>query len=157
MAERAIRPAIHDRSPDRRALILEVDLPAPPREVLRAWTDAEALQAWWPPRAQLDARPGGSYAFAWPEQGWTLRGTIRRLDADGLTFTWRWDHRPGLPDRDVAVTLRPAGKPGWTALRLVHGAYDGPRDAADRADHEAGWRHFLGRLHDLLAVDSPAV
>ena len=157
MTGRTAPPTVHDRSSDAGSLVLETDLPAAPAVVLSAWTDAGRLQAWWPPLAELDARPGGSYAFAWPDQGWTLRGTFDRLDAAGLAFSWRWDHRPELPDRDVAVTLLPAATPGWTTLRLGHGPYHpGPPDAADRRDHDAGWRHFLVRLHELLADDSPA-
>ena len=61
-----------------------------------------------------------------PDQGWKLRGTFSRLDAAGLSFSWRWDHQPELPDRDVAVTLLPPATPGWATLRLVLGPYDLP-------------------------------
>lgn len=147
---------VRDLSVDGAALRLEVDLPAGPTEVLACWTDPARLVTWWPPIAMFDARPGGGYAFGWPEQGWWLRGDVTELTAGSLVFTWRWDHRPELPDRVVRVSVAPGPTPATSVLRLEHGPYTTTElDQADRAEHDAGWRYFLDRLAGSLGTRSP--
>ena len=148
---------IRDLSPDDTSLVLQVDLPARQADVMAAWTDPQRLTRWWPPRAELDPQPGGAYALTWPDQGWTLRGRILELTAQAIAFTWRWDHRPELPDRTVRVTVAAGRVPASSVLSLHHGPYDGSqRDLVNRAEHVAGWRYFLDRLAGTLSVNAEA-
>ena len=142
-------------SPRTHALLLEMELPARVTEVMAAWTDPERLTRWWPTTAAFDARSGGSYTFAWPDQGWWLRGHVTELTATSLAFSWRWDHRPELPDRTVRVSVAPGPTAASSVLSLEHGTYDATElDQTDRAHHEAGWRHFLDRLSATLGEPS---
>ncbi len=148
---------VRDLSPNDATLVLQIDLPAGATEVMAAWTDPELLTAWWPARATFDARPGGSYAFGWPDQGWWLRGRVIALTATHLAFSWRWDHRPELPDRAVRVTVELGARAGSSTLCLEHGPYDATElDQTDRGHHEAGWRYFLDRLATTLGESSLA-
>ncbi len=55
-----------------------IELPAPPDRVWAALVDAEQLSAWFGARVEIEARPGGSATFAWPD------GTVRRASVVAL-------------------------------------------------------------------------
>jgi uncharacterized protein YndB with AHSA1/START domain len=70
-----------------------------PAEAYALWTQSDRLQEWWPPIAEVEARPGGSYHLQWPSQSWHLHGSFHDVQpGDHLAFTWRWDHLPADPD-----------------------------------------------------------
>lgn len=130
-------------------LVLETLLAgAEPATVTDHFTDPDLLTRWWAGEAQIDTE-SGDYSFRWPEQGWTLRGRfIERVPAHRVRFTWRWDHEPALPERTVLVTAEAV--PGGTHLTIAHGEYTAD-DQDERADHLAGWTHFIGRLAERFA------
>src|SRR4051812_43269154 len=49
-----------------RALIFDVDVPAPAAEVWQALTTAEGLQTWITPQAKVDLRAGGDWLAMFP-------------------------------------------------------------------------------------------
>ena len=130
-------------------LLLEADLPRlGPGDAFDHWTRPDLLTRWWPQEATVDARPGGGYHLAWPALGWHLRGTYRTFDPPSrLSFSWRWDHEPGSPERAVEVAIDPAES--GSRLTLWHGRYEIPTDLVERQGHVEGWLHFLGRLGSL--------
>lgn len=117
-----------------------------PQEVFELWTVPEKLKLWWPPEATVDLRPGGTYQFSWPKQGWTLRGTYTSLDPGrSLAFSWTWDHEKA-DTKQVTVRLSEI-QDGGTEVQLEHGPYEAvPADEELRQSHREGWTHFLGRL-----------
>jgi uncharacterized protein YndB with AHSA1/START domain len=130
-------------------LVLETTLAVrDPAIVTDHFTDPDLLTAWWAGEAKIDTETG-DYMFVWPEQGWTLRGRfLERVPGQRVGFTWRWDHEPELPPRTVLVTTEAV--PEGTRLTITHGDYT-PDDQDERADHLAGWMHFIGRLADRIA------
>ena len=120
--------------------------------LFKYWTQPELLRQWWPPEAELDARLGGKYHLSWPAMDWNLRGTYTVFEPEKtLAFTWRWDHEPDTPTRDVTVTFEPIGDVG-TQLTVTHGVYTASaRDQEERSGHLDGWIYFLTRLHEALA------
>ena len=74
-------------------LTLSLDIKAPPRLILRAFFDGDALRAWWQvSRSVTTPRPLGAYAIEWAPTdfrddvlgrlGGVFRGTIIQFDPD---------------------------------------------------------------------------
>jgi uncharacterized protein YndB with AHSA1/START domain len=130
--------------------------PASPEKVWRAWTDPQALSAWFGPGeansvlvADLDVRPGGKYRirFRTPdgeehEVGGSYEEVIPRRK---LVFSWAWHSTPERVSR-VTVELRPDA--GGTVLELLHDRFV---DAQARANHERGWTGAFAKLDALIA------
>ena len=125
------QPVINQIASDNSRLELTTDFPKLTSEALFAnFTKPELLLRWWPPRATVEPQWGGSYP-------------ARRLG-----FTWRWDHEPGLPTRQVDLIFDPAGS--GSRLSITHGPYNESQcDQDDRQSHLEGWTHFLGQLSAL--------
>jgi uncharacterized protein YndB with AHSA1/START domain len=114
------------------------------------WVIPEQLTLWWPPVAEVEPGPGGSYHFSWPAQGWHLRGRFTDFEPGArLAYTWRWDHDPG--DAETIVSIRFDALPaGGIFLTLTHGPYpDTEAGRSRRQEHLDGWMYFLGRLESL--------
>lgn len=121
-----------------------------PDELFVYLVDPALIVQWWPETAEIDPRPGGSYAFRWPSQNWTLFGDIVEYEpGQKLSYTWQWEHEPDLPQRLVEIELEPDGD--GSRLRITQGTYsDSEVDQTDRQSHIDGWAFFLGRLQELL-------
>jgi uncharacterized protein YndB with AHSA1/START domain len=121
-------------------------------ELFQHWIVPELIARWWPQQAEIDAREGGEYHLSWPSMNWDLRGTFTAYEpGNRLAFSWRWDHEPETPTRQVDVKLEPVGDIG-TQLTLTHGTYtDSAKDQEERQGHLEGWTYFLARLHGVLA------
>jgi len=138
------------------ALRLGRVLPAPPERVWRAFTDPEALAAWfWPARfattARVDARPGGALRISAEAGGMAVSGTFRTVEPPRrLVFTWRWDG----DDEETLVTVELAEIDGGTALTLTH---EGFAEGTVRDDHRTGWSDCLDRLPGWLKPEGADV
>ena len=113
-------------------------------------TKPALITKWWPSAAEIDLQVGGSYHFSWPQMDWHLRGMYQAAEANQfLAFTWKWDHEPDLPARDVNVVFH-ADQNGGSSLVIVHGFYsESEQDQTDRQGHIDGWMHFLGELQKV--------
>src|SRR5918992_2052791 len=134
--------------------VVRVDVPGlTPDDAFLAFTEPSSLVRWWPQEAETDRRVGGTYHMSWRAMGWHLRGRYTTMEpARALGFTWRWDHEPGLPERDVVVSFEPVPD-GGTRITVTHGRYGaGDAEAADRQGHIDGWLHFLARLASLAGL-----
>ena len=144
------QPVINQIASDNSRLELTAGFPKLTSEALFAnFTQPELLQRWWPAQATIEPHLGGAYHLSWPDMDWYLRGEITVFEtARRLGFTWRWDHEPGLPTRQVDLVFDPAGS--GSRLTITHGPYDkSQRDQDDRQSHLEGWTHFLGQLSAL--------
>ncbi len=139
-------------------------IPAPPRDVYRAWLDPALLARWMAPglevtRAEVDARVGGHLRIWHAEAGVPAGGfecEIVELVADErLVFRWGFvgPERARGPAYDslLTVTLRAVGDDA-TELTLVHERLDdlaaARPDIAEQVD--AGWRIVLDQLAVIL-------
>ena len=128
---------------------------APRERVFRAWTEADALGAWFGPQgtttrvAEFDPRPGGRYRFEMAEGGEYVVGGLFRevVPPERLVFTWRWENGAfaGV-ETEVRITL--ADVDGGTELTLVHRRLPGG-DA--RQKHADGWTGCFDCLARHLA------
>jgi uncharacterized protein YndB with AHSA1/START domain len=129
-------------------LILRREFPYPASLLWTAFTDPDALTAWfWPVRAStvvdLDVRPGGRYRIDGPGLGIAVSGTHQTVTAERLGFTWQWDGE----DLVTAVTI------DLSPFTLTHAGF---LDEATRDDHVAGWSDCLDRLSGWLEAGSGA-
>lgn len=119
-----------------------------PAELFRYWVEPQLLPKWWSPEAEIVPQMGGAYHLAWQSMNWHLRGQYIAFEpGKRLAFTWKWDHEPDLPTREVDVRFE-AAPDGSTILTVTHGHYsDSEVDQEDRQSHLDGWMHFLAQLH----------
>jgi uncharacterized protein YndB with AHSA1/START domain len=123
-----------------------------PSALFRYWVEPDLLTKWWCQQAEIAPKLGGSYHLSWNSMNWHLRGRYTAFEpGQWLAFTWKWDHEPDLPTREVDV-LFDSAPDGGTILTVTHGRYtDSAVDQADRQSHFDGWMHFLTQLHGLAS------
>lgn len=130
-----------------KSAVVRSRLDAAPERVWTAFTEPEALAAWyWPatvqPRAYSTPVVGGRFGI--DADGMGFSGEYRELAAPHrIVQSWRWTG----DDRDSRVTieLNPAGD--GTDLVVVHDEVD-----ADTAElYRVGWETCLARLPGYLA------
>lgn len=140
---------------ERPSLLLIRSYQASPEKVWSAWTDPQALKAWFRPEnmlatpvAEVDVRVGGSFRILMKDpsgEEYEVSGVYRELvPHKKLVFTWAWK---GTPDREslVTVTLRPSGS--GTELELKHEQFF---DIEARDSHEEGWTGALNMLERMF-------
>jgi len=124
--------------------------------VFRAFTEAETFARWWGPPGcavrvlELDARPEGAYRVEIDATAGTQLLFGRYVEVappERLAFTWQWQQGEQTgPESLVTIDFRNVGAAA-TDVDITHAAFP---TAADRDQHEGGWRHVLARLDDVL-------
>ena len=155
------------------AVIVEVEIAAPPERVFQALTDAKQLFAWWgkEPSVELsvfemDARPGGRWRFRCKPAPGADHGAVgeqlRRNDAQEfeahgelleyvpprlLVWSWiaNWHEHPAQPTV-VRWDLTPTAK--GTRVRVTHSAL--AHEPMARKDYSTGWSGVLRLLKGFL-------
>ena len=133
--------------------------PVAPGKVWRAWTDPQALTAWFGPGepnsvtlAELDVREGGRYRirFHTPDgEEHEVSGVYEAVEPHRrLSFSWAWRSTPDRISR-VTVALRPV--PEGTELDFRHERFF---DEAARDGHRRGWTATFGKLEAWLAASA---
>ena len=129
--------------------------------VWRAWTDPQALSAWFGPGgpntvslAELDVRPGGRYRVRFHTQDGEqheIAGVYQEVVPERrLVFSWAWHTTPDRVSR-VALDLRPVAE--GTELDIVHERFF---DEAARDAHQRGWTATLVKLEAWLQASGSA-
>ncbi len=128
---------------------------ASPDRVFAAWTQAEALSAWFAPTADmttivhmLDVRVGGRFRIEMRAPSGTKYITsgvyTEVIPGRRLAFTWQWDGQE--EQTEVAVEFRtPDGQ--TTELLLRHTRF---ATAASRDGHSEGWNACCARISSTL-------
>jgi uncharacterized protein YndB with AHSA1/START domain len=140
---------------DRPSLHLTRSYPVAPEKVWRAWTDPQALSAWFGPgdthsvtRAEMDVRTGGSYTIAFRTQDGEqhqVSGVYQDVvPQHRLCFTWAWQ---STPERVSLVTLELRPVSQGCELDFRHDRFV---DEAARDGHERGWTATLEKLDRFL-------
>lgn len=133
------------------ALRIRRQYPVAPEKVWRAWTDPQALSAWFGPgeprsveRAELDVRPGGRYRirFHTPDgEAHEVGGEYREVvPGERLVFTWAWH---STPERVSLVTVELRAVDGGTQLDFCHERFF---DRAAFEGHQHGWTLTFAKL-----------
>lgn len=129
---------------------------APRDRVFNAFTELDALCAWWGPEgmdlpeASLDLKVGGAYDFHMrnSEGGiHRVHGTYVEIDApERLVFTWQWVRDE--PTAEMLITLTFHDHGAETELELVQ---ERMPDAESVAAHQGGWTSSFNCLDQYLA------
>ena len=130
--------------------------PVAPEKVWRAWTDPQALSAWFGPGgpncvtlAELDVRPGGRYRirFDTPDgEQHEVGGEYDVVEPNRrLVFGWAWHSTPERVSR-VSIELKPVDD--GTELDFRHARFF---DATALANHKRGWMPAFEKLDAWIA------
>ncbi len=154
------------------AVVITLDLAAPPAEVYRYLTDPARYVRWMGSSAVLEARPGGRYEVTMSD-GFRAAGAFTAAEPPHLVaFTWgfaddeaasrtkeartgepRADRTAGdMPAGSTRVTLTLAAAGGGTRLTLRH---DNLPSADLAAAHQVAWDTYLPRLAAVAAGADP--
>lgn len=129
-----------------------------PQRVWQAWTEPQALIAWFGPgaphsvtTAELDLRVGGRYhiVFHTPDgENHDVSGVYQEVDPPRrLVFSWAWK---STPERVSRVSVSIAAAPGGgTDLEFVHDRFF---DQRARDNHEGGWMPTFAKLEQYLSA-----
>ena len=141
-------------------LLLEMRrvLPAEPRLVFAAFTDANELAKWFGPQgftmpsAQFDPRVGEAYRIEMqPPEGdaFYLSGKFRDVDPPArLAFTFAYEN-PDPDDVENVVELSFRSRGAETEVAFTQGPF---KTEARRQLHEDGWGDSFDKLERLLSV-----
>ena len=129
--------------------------PVAAEKVWRAWTDPQALSAWFGPGephsvlvAELDVRAGGRYRirFRTPDgEEHEVAGVYETVEPGRrLVFSWAWH---STPERVSRISIALQSVPGGTELHFLHERFF---DQQARDNHERGWTGTLEKLERWL-------
>jgi len=146
---------------ERPSLTLRRHYPVAPEKVWRAWTDPQALKAWFGPEeivsvplAEVDLRVGGRFRVAMrAADGEThdVSGVYQELVPNRkLVFSWAWR---STPERESRVTVRIEPDGTGCELVLLHEQFF---DEAARDGHSHGWTGAMVKLERWLAQQQGA-
>ncbi len=136
----------------------EIHIEASLEVVFDVVSSPEHLREWWPDEAELPGVPGeaGRIGFGDLSEGgdgtWVQFTVVDAAPPRRFSLRWTVDGGalPG-PDNSLLVVcvLEPAGR--GALLRMTETGFrergwDEAKAAAQQAEHETGWDHFLPRL-----------
>jgi len=141
---------------ERPSLTLRRHYPVAAEKVWRAWTDPQALKAWFGPEeivsvpiAEVDLRVGGRFRvtmLAADGETHDVSGVYQELVPNcKLVFSWAWR---STPERESRVTVRIEPDGNGCELVLMHEQFF---DEVARDGHEHGWTGAMVKLEQWLA------
>ena len=140
---------------ERPSLTLRRHYPVAAEKVWRAWTDPQALKAWFGPEeivsvplAEVDLRVGGRFRvtmLAADGETHDVSGVYQELVPNRkLVFSWAWR---STPERVSRITLDLHAVEGGTELAFVQDRFFDP---AARDNHARGWTGTFAKLDAML-------
>lgn len=134
------------------AIVLEIEIAAPPHRVFTALTDPGQLTTWWsidqePVSWELDLKVGGRWRATGHDAScgeWVLSGEILEFDAPRvLAYTWS-EHSSAKMLEGTVVRYQLTAAGSGTHLRLTHSEFRGA--LAARREYHGGWPGVCRRL-----------
>jgi uncharacterized protein YndB with AHSA1/START domain len=131
-------------------VVISRALAAAPERVFAAFTDADALTAWfwpstWDTSVRSDPIVGGRYHIRSEQNQIGVSGTFTTLTPfTFIAFTWKWDGESA--ESVVSVTIEPMES--GSTVTLEHA---GLASETDRQNHADGWQSCLDRLPAYLS------
>jgi uncharacterized protein YndB with AHSA1/START domain len=122
-----------------------VRIAAPPEVVFPYFTDPQLMVTWIGERADLDARPGGTFALDFATTA--ARGSYVAVEPPHrLVFTWGIPDDAALPPGSSTVEVVFVAEGADTIVHLTHRDLPPEREPA----HHEGWVTCLGVLAAAL-------
>ena len=118
-----------------------VRIAAPPEVVFPYFTDSKLMVTWIGERADLDARPGGTFALDFG--GVAARGSYVAVEPPHrVVFTWGIPQDATLPPGSSTVEVVFVADGGDTIVNLTHRDLPADREPS----HGEGWERCLAVL-----------
>jgi len=123
----------------------EIQIAAPRATVFAYLTDPAKLLSWMGSEVETEANAGGLYLVKGVgENAHAARGAFREVvPVHRLAYSFGWDGNEEVPPGSSLVEIDLLERDGGTLLRMTH---SGLPNAAQCANHDKGWAHYLGRL-----------
>ena len=126
----------------------EIQIAAAPATVFAFLTDPEKILGWMGAVVTAEAHPGGLYLLKGVgNSARVARGAFQEVvPIHRLTYSFGWEGDEEAPPGSSLIEIDLVDRDGGTLLRLTH---SGLPNAAQCADHDKGWVHYLeiGRAH----------
>ena len=130
----------------------EVEVAAPPATVFAFLTDPDKILRWMGTEATVDPNPGGLYLVNVTGKN-VARGRFTEvIPVHRLAYSFGWEGGQKVPPESSLIEIDLLDKAGGTLVRMTH---SGLPDEEQRASHEKGWNHYLGRLVVAAAGGDP--
>jgi uncharacterized protein YndB with AHSA1/START domain len=120
-------------------------------------TDPEKILNWIGAEATTEAHPGGLYLVKGigGDPARAARGAFREVvPVHRLAYSFGWEGDDVMPPGSSLVEIDLIDQDGGTLLRFTQ---SGLPDATQCANHDRGWRHYVGRLAVAAAGGNPGV
>ena len=134
----------------------EMHIAAPRATVFAFLTDPEKIVSWIGAEATTEAHPGGLYLVKGVRDRTNVaRGTFREVvPVHRLAYSFGWDGREEVPPGSSLIEIDLIDQDNGTLLRMTH---SGLPNAAQCANHDRGWAHYLSRLAVAAAGGDPGI
>jgi uncharacterized protein YndB with AHSA1/START domain len=133
----------------------ETHIASPPATVFAFLTDPEKILSWMGAEATTEPHPGGLYLVKGIGGGNAARGEFREVvPVHRLAYSFGWEGNEAVPPGSSLIEIDLIDQDGGTLLRFTQ---SGLPDATQCANHDRGWRHYVGRLAIAAAGGNPGV
>jgi len=134
----------------------EMHIAAPPATLFAFLTDPERILSWIGLEATTEVHPGGLYLVKGIGAGaHVARGAFREVvPVHRLAYSFGWEGDDEMPPGSTLIEIDLLDRDGGTLLRMTH---SGLPNAAQRANHDRGWAHYLGRLAMAATGRDPGI
>src|ERR1700746_3184324 len=134
----------------------ETHIAAPPATVFAFLTDPDKILSWMGAEATTETHPGGLYLVKGiGERANVARGAFREgVPIHHLAYSFVWEGDEEGPPGSSLVEIDLIDQDGGTLLRMTH---SGLPNATQRANHNRGWAHYLGRLALAATGRNPGI
>jgi uncharacterized protein YndB with AHSA1/START domain len=135
----------------------ETHIAAPPATVFAFLTDPNKILSWMGAEATTELHPGGLYLVKGigGDHANVARGAFREVvPVHRLAYSFGWEGGGEVPPGSSLVEIDLVEQNGGTLLRMTH---SGLPNAAQCANHDNGWAHYMGRLAIAATGRNPGV
>jgi uncharacterized protein YndB with AHSA1/START domain len=135
----------------------ETQIAAPPATVFAFLTDPEKILNWMGTEAKTEVHQGGLYLIkgVGGVHARVARGAFREVvPVHRLAYSFGWEGDHEVPPGSSLVEIDLIAQNGGTLLHMTH---SGLPNEAQRASHNTGWGHYLGRLAIAASGKNPGI
>jgi len=136
-------------------LIIKKTINAPIEKVFMAWTEKDAIEAWYGPEGMtttvevLDLKIGGAYRFAMkaPDGVHVVSGVFKEINSPKrVSFSWHWEGSTEDETTLVVVDLVP-NDDKTTELTITHSGFKKMTGKMQSLEsHKMGWTSSFNKL-----------
>lgn len=127
-----------------------IEIAAPPETIFDYLTTEAGMTAWMGQHADLEPRPGGTFAV--DIAGYAIRGRYLHVERPTrVVVSWGVAGSDDLPAGASTVEFRLTAVDDGTRVELTHSGLP----ETELAGHADGWEHFLPRLAITASAGDP--